>query len=102
MDNDNDNVIDMQSKKDKKKEQASQEEPEKKNMYYEVSVLVGVNEAERLIKMKYMTTTGYLDLLGILNEIQSNNLKRMNRVLWTSLVLSATITVAIMAFLILR
>jgi hypothetical protein len=102
MDNDNDNVIDMRSKKEKKKEQASQEEPSTKNMYYEVSPLVGVKEAERLIKMKYMTDTGYLDLLGLLNEIQANNLKKMNRVLWTSMLLSATITVAILAFFILR
>lgn len=97
---DNDNVIDMQSKKDKKKEQASQEEPSTKNMYYEVSPLVGVREAERLIKMKYMTDTGYLDLLGLLNEIQLNTVKRMNRVLWTSILLSATTTVAILAFFI--
>lgn len=102
MDNDNDNVIDMRSKKEKKKEQAAQEEPEKKNMYYEVSTLIGIEEAERLIRLKYMTNTGYLDLLGLLNQIQANNLKKMNKILWTSMLLSAATTVAILAFFILR
>ena len=39
--------------------------------------MVPVVEADELIRLKYMTESGYLDILGIINQIQSHNKRRM-------------------------
>lgn len=79
---DKDNVVDF-SKKSKKKEGGvppggeggDGETP--KNAYYSVTPVVPVVEADELIRLKYMTESGYLDILGIINQIQSHNKRRM-------------------------
>jgi len=75
-----DNVIDLNSKKSEKKSGGSGGDgggsTEGKGVYYAVTPVVPVEEGDRLIKMKYMTESGYLDLLGVLNQMQMHNKKR--------------------------
>ena len=76
-----DNVVDF-SKKSKKKEGGEGGDGETpKNAFYSVTPVVPVAEAEDLIRLKYMTESGYLDILGIINQIQSHNKRRMRTTL---------------------
>lgn len=78
---DKDNVVDF-SKKSKKKEGGEGGDGEApKNAFYSVTPVVPVAEAEDLIRLKYMTESGYLDILGIINQIQSHNKRRMRTTL---------------------
>jgi hypothetical protein len=47
-----------------------------RNLYYAVQAVVALEEGERLIRLKYMTETGYLDILGIMNQVQLHNKRR--------------------------
>ena len=44
-----------------------------KALYYAVQPVVMVEEGDRLIRLRYMTENGYLDILGIMNQIQVHN-----------------------------
>jgi hypothetical protein len=50
-----------------------------KNMYYQVTSVIPIKEAERLMKLHYLTESGYLDILGLLNRLQEHNLKRIKQ-----------------------
>lgn len=52
-----------------------------KNAFYSVTPVVPVAEAEDLIRLKYMTESGYLDILGIINQLQAHNKRRMRTTL---------------------
>lgn len=79
-----DNVVEI-GKKSKKKDGSGTTPPggdggdgeTPKNAYYSVTPVVPVVEADELIRLKYMTESGYLDILGIINQIQSHNKRRM-------------------------
>lgn len=92
VDMDDGNIIDFKKKKDSKESAAAGEGPEEKHIFYQVDVLIGKREAERLIALKYMTESGYLDLMGLLNQIQEHNLRKISKVLWTSVGISVAIT----------
>lgn len=47
-----------------------------KNLYYAVQPVIAIDEGERLIRLKYMTESGYFDILGIMNQMQIHNKKR--------------------------
>jgi hypothetical protein len=83
---DKDNVVEI-GKKSKKKDsgvppggEGGDGEPPK-NAFYSVTPVVPVAEAEDLIRLKYMTESGYLDILGIINQIQAHNKRRMRTTL---------------------
>lgn len=46
---------------------------EQKALYYAVQPVIMVEEGDRLIRLRYMTENGYLDILGIMNQIQIHN-----------------------------
>jgi hypothetical protein len=101
-DNDKDNIIDFTKAKKKDGGPGDSDEPNKKHMYYAVQPVIMVDEADRLVRLKYMTESGYLDLLGILNQIQIHN-KKMYRNAMIAAVGSGVVAVflsCLMAYLI--
>lgn len=75
-----DNIVDL-SKAKKSSKGGSGEDGgggSTKNSYYAVTPVVQVDEADRLIRLKYMTESGYMDILGILNQVMVHNKKRQN------------------------
>lgn len=75
---DKDNIVDFSKAKKGKDSSGSGtgDEGSTKNLYYAVQPVIMVEEGERLIRLKYMTESGYLDILGVLNQIQLHNKKR--------------------------
>jgi len=91
-----DNVIDLNSKKGEKKFGGGGgdggDSTEGKGVYYAVTPVVPIEEGDRLIKMKYMTESGYLDLLGILNHMQLHNKKKAESIIVKVLVTNIVFT----------
>ena len=70
-----------------------------KYMYYQVTPVVPVKEGERLMKLHYLTESGYLDILGLLNKLQEHNLKKIKQTLVYAILVavsSASLTVLLM------
>lgn len=73
-----------------------------KNTYYAVTPVIQVEEADRLIRLRYMTESGYLDILGVLNQIQVHNKRRYTlaiNVATLSVILSLGLLVMVVGFL---
>jgi hypothetical protein len=83
-DNDTDNIIDFKKAKKKDSSGGGDDGSREKYMYYAVQPVVLVEESERLIRLKYMTESGYLDLLGLLNQIQTHNSKKIRTAMITA------------------
>lgn len=95
-DNDTDNIIDFKKAKKKDSSGDGDDGSREKYMYYAVQPVVLVEESERLIRLKYMTESGYLDLLGLLNQIQTHNSKKIRTAMITA---SVSVGVAVMAII---
>lgn len=102
---DKDNVVDFQNRKSSSKGKGGGDGtdggPDRKLMYYEVSPVIHIDEAEKLMTHKYLTQSGYLDILGLLNQIQEYNMKKVRKVLTTS-ILAAIATAALTTVLLSR
>jgi len=69
-----DNVVDFKSRKSKDGgSDNSDGGGSDRRLYYAVQPVISVEEGERLIRLKYMTESGYLDILGIMNQVQVHN-----------------------------
>ena len=77
-----DNVVDFSRAKssNSKKDSTEGGGTEGDNLNYAVQPVIMVEEGERLIRLKYMTESGYLDILGVLNQIQLHNKARFRTV----------------------
>ena len=70
-----DNVVDFKAKAKGRGGDGTDGPGEDRALYYAVTPVIPVDEGDKLIRLKYMTENGYLDILGILNQIQIHNKK---------------------------
>lgn len=66
-----------------------------KNMYYQITSVIPIKEAERLMKLHYLTESGYLDILGLLNTLQARNIKQIKNSSMISAAVSIVVTTSI-------